>query len=119
MNELLSKLRPDFEVFFRINECLSALDVQLAFAHYTIVNRVCTRAQFGRDYILVNAFHPVLMRIKDRAPGALKNDTLIVSREKMVSNTVTISHKTPFLLITGPNMSGKSTLLKEIGELLK
>ena len=117
MNELLNKLRPDFDCFFRINECLSALDVSLAFAHYAMVNTSCTRPQFSSqgDLALVNAYHPVLMRIKERAPGTQKNDTLVVSRGRMVSNSITVSRKTPFVLITGPNMSGKSTLLKEIG----
>lgn len=53
-----------------------------------------------REFKLVEAYHPCLLK-----------DTSI----EWVPNTIKFSDSIDTLLLTGPNMSGKSTLLRLIG----
>lgn len=84
------------------------------------------RPRFGPDLVLTKAYHPVLMRIKENraatsaAAAAAKkqrNDAAATSLDHMISNTLRISKRASFVLLTGANMSGKSTLLKQLGNL--
>lgn len=57
----------------------------------------------GRTLEIIGGFHPVVA------------DELISSEKQgFVSNTIKIDQEKPFYLITGPNMAGKSTMMKQV-----
>lgn len=115
INGLLSRLRPNFECFFKISECLSELEMYLAFVTYAQMYQPITRPRFDRDLVLVNAVHPILMALKEHTISRMRNEPLVISNDKLMSNSIRIGTRNSFILLTGSNMSGKSTFLKQLG----
>ena len=75
-------------------DCLCSL---AEIAH--LYNYICPHMHLGRELEIINGRHPVL----ERYPGEFTaNDILFDDNNKMV-------------LLTGPNMSGKSTYLRQVG----
>lgn len=110
-------MKENFDAFYKLQEFLCLLDLQLSLAQYALKTPNCIRPKFGLDLSLQNANHPVLLKIKDNLSTNGKNDNLVLSNEKSIGNTIRISDTVPFILLTGANMSGKSTFLKQIGNL--
>ncbi len=81
---------------------LGRLDVLCAFTHVSIENRYNRPVvDDSLDLVLTEARHPVIER--QLPPG-----------EPYISNTVELSNEgTQIMMITGPNMSGKSALLRQ------
>jgi DNA mismatch repair protein MutS len=115
LNGLLFRLRPHFDCYYKISECLSTLDVHLSLVNYLLTNPSCVRPRFGADVQLERAFHPVLKEIKEGS--GKRNDTSVVSTDVTIGNTIRIDRRAQFILLTGSNMSGKSTFLKELGRI--
>lgn len=82
-------------------QAIATLDVLLNFAYVAGKNRYA-RPQFTDESILniVEGRHPVVESM-NLAGDFISNDTLLTTKQQMV-------------LLTGPNMSGKSTLLRQV-----
>lgn len=100
ISELLLKIRESIGCLYNFSEIVSTLDVLLAFAHARTTSTY-TRPEFTQTLAIKNAKHPVLDKIVSN----------------IVTNNVYSSEETKFCLLTGPNMSGKSTYLKTIAVL--
>ena len=102
MNELFQVLRKDFGCLYKLIECITLLDLLQSFAYNAFI-RNYTRPEFGDTLALKDSFHPILQKMsKDDRP---------------IPNNVYASKETSFVIITGANMSGKSTYLRQIAML--
>ena len=83
---------------------LNRLDVLLTFAHLAIQNRYIKPRLSDSPYLkITDSRHPVV-------------EQLLPSSERFISNSIDLNTTTNQIhLITGPNMAGKSTYLRQIG----
>ena len=83
---------------------LNRLDVLLTFAHLAIQNRYIKPKLSDSPYLkITDCRHPVV-------------EQLLPSSERFISNSIDLNTNTNQIhLITGPNMAGKSTYLRQIG----
>ncbi|PVD38561.1 hypothetical protein C0Q70_01177 [Pomacea canaliculata] len=95
MTELLGDVRHHITVLYKLSETVAMLDMLLAFAH------ACTLSsyEFTDTLAIKMGRHPILEKI-----GA----------GEIVPNNTYAAEDCNFVLITGPNMSGKSTYLKQV-----
>ena len=81
---------------------LARLDVLASLAETAVVERyVRPVVHDGYELTLVGSRHPVIERM--------------MARERFVPNDVHFDEAARVLLVTGPNMAGKSTILRQIG----
>ena len=86
----------------RTAQVLARLDVWTALAEKAVAGRyVRPRIDDGFDLILRDSRHPVIERMMARE-SFMPNDARFTAAERV-------------LLVTGPNMAGKSTILRQIG----
>jgi len=86
----------------RTARVLARLDLWGALAHVAEASGyVRPQVEDGFDLELVQARHPVIERL--------------MPREQFMPNDVRFTTSERFLLVTGPNMAGKSTILRQIG----
>ncbi len=84
------------------SRALAWLDVTLALADVAVAQRyVRPTVNDGDDLTLVRSRHPVIERM--------------MAAERFVPNDVHFDPSQRVLLVTGPNMAGKSTILRQIG----
>ncbi len=84
---------------------LARLDVWSALAETALVHRYVRPAvNDGFGLVLRQCRHPVIERL--------------VGRERFIPNDVRFAEAERVLLVTGPNMAGKSTILRQIGLLV-
>lgn len=82
--------------------CLAQLDVLATFAEVASVERyVRPDVTEGFDMEIIGGRHPVVERM--------------MPRDKFIPNDVTLSDDARLIVLTGPNMAGKSTILRQIG----
>ena len=82
--------------------CLAQLDVLSAFAEIASVERYARpEITDGFDLEIVGGRHPVVERM--------------MPRDKFIPNDVTLTDDARLIVLTGPNMAGKSTILRQIG----
>ncbi|XP_072181746.1 mutS protein homolog 4-like [Diadema setosum] len=98
VSKLLNDIREHVGCLYKLAECVSVIDMLVSFAH------VCTlsdyvRPDFTDTLAIKQGKHPILDKISYDPP---------------VPNNIYASEDSNFLVITGPNMSGKSTYLKQI-----
>ena len=98
IQELIVELRSHLSILFKISEAISLLDMITAFAHVVTASDY-VRPQIGRALALKAARHP----IKERNTNV-----------KFVPNDVYATQQTRFQIITGCNMSGKSTYIRSV-----
>ncbi|XP_071983700.1 mutS protein homolog 4 isoform X2 [Engystomops pustulosus] len=96
--KLLSEIYEHIHCLYKLSDTVSMLDMLLSFAS------VCTfceyvRPEFTDTTAIKQGWHPILERIALGKP--VPNDTFM-------------SEGNNFIILTGPNMSGKSTYLKQI-----
>lgn len=96
--KLLGEIYEHIHCLYKLSDSVSMLDMLLSFAN------ICTfseyvRPEFTDTTAIKQGWHPILEKI---ALG------------KPVSNDTFISEGNNFIILTGPNMSGKSTYLKQI-----
>ncbi|XP_063795122.1 mutS protein homolog 4 isoform X3 [Pseudophryne corroboree] len=96
--KLLGEIYEHIHCLYKLSDTVSMLDMLLSFAN------VCTlsdyvRPEFTDTMAIKQGWHPILENIALGKPVA--NDTFI-------------SEGSNFIILTGPNMSGKSTYLKQI-----
>lgn len=98
---LLSELQKSTRIIQQSADVVSELDVFLSLADVAVKNDF-TRPTLNNDRTvdLKGARHPVLSKLlKDQG---------------FVANDIVIDNKTDILIITGPNMGGKSTIMRQL-----
>ena len=111
-NELEYKLFTDFREYSKefvsiireISKCVAELDVFCSFASVAVEqNYVCPEINESTNFVVKNGRHPVLEKILPL--GTYVPNDLELSSED--------SSKTQFMILTGPNMAGKSTYMRQ------
>ncbi|KAF3819715.1 hypothetical protein GH733_015224 [Mirounga leonina] len=96
--KLLSEIYEHIHCLYKLSDTVSMLDMLLSFAHACTLSDY-VRPEFTDTLAIKQGWHPILEKI---------------SVEKPIANNTYITEGSNFLIITGPNMSGKSTYLKQI-----
>uniref|UniRef100_A0A8C3GDP4 MutS protein homolog 4 n=1 Tax=Cairina moschata TaxID=8855 RepID=A0A8C3GDP4_CAIMO len=96
--KLLNEIYEHIHCLYKLSDIVSMLDMLLSFAHVCTVSDY-VRPEFTDTLAIKQGWHPILEKI---------------AMEKPVSNNTYLTEGSNFLIITGPNMSGKSTYLKQI-----
>ncbi|XP_061107602.1 mutS protein homolog 4 [Conger conger] len=96
--ELLSTVHEHVHCLYKLSDAVSMLDMLLSLANACTISDY-VRPEFTDTLAIKNGRHPILERI---------------SGQQSVSNNSYISEGSNFIIITGPNMSGKSTYLKQV-----
>uniref|UniRef100_A0A8D0GST3 MutS protein homolog 4 n=1 Tax=Sphenodon punctatus TaxID=8508 RepID=A0A8D0GST3_SPHPU len=96
--KLLSEIYEHIHCLYKLSDTVSMLDMLLSFAHACTLSDY-VRPEFTDTLAIKQGWHPILEKI---------------SLEKPVPNNTYITEGGNFIIITGPNMSGKSTYLKQI-----
>ncbi|TPX49095.1 hypothetical protein SeLEV6574_g01688 [Synchytrium endobioticum] len=98
ITDLISCVRTHMSYLYRLSECIALLDMIVSFAHYCTVTS-SVRPEFTQTLAIRSGRHP----IRDAQQiGAF------------VPNDVYAAAGGTFEIVTGPNMSGKSTYLRQI-----
>lgn len=101
-NALRARVGGEIARIQRTSQLLARLDVLASFAEVAVNQRyVRPEVHTGYDLTLTGSRHPVIERM--------------MPREKFVPNDVHFDEAGRVLLVTGPNMAGKSTILRQIG----
>ncbi|XP_061896651.1 mutS protein homolog 4-like isoform X2 [Entelurus aequoreus] len=96
--QLLSTIREHIHCLYKLSDAVSMLDMLLSLAN-ACTNSDYVRPEFTDTLAIKQGRHPILERM---------------ARQQLVSNNCYISEGSNFVIITGPNMSGKSTYLKQV-----
>ncbi|XP_077189415.1 mutS protein homolog 4 isoform X2 [Paroedura picta] len=96
--KLLSEIYEHIHCLYKLSDTVSMLDMLQSFAHACTLSDY-VRPEFTDTLAIKHGWHPVLEQI---------------SFEKPVPNNTYITEGSNFIILTGPNMSGKSTYLKQI-----
>ncbi|GAB0193321.1 mutS protein 4 [Grus japonensis] len=96
--KLLNEIYEHIHCLYKLSDIVSMLDMLLSFAHACTLSDY-VRPEFTDTLAIKQGWHPILEKI---------------AMEKPVSNNTYLSEGNNFVIITGPNMSGKSTYLKQI-----
>lgn len=99
--EVTSKIKLYSQELSKLAEQLSYLDVIVSFATTAIENNY-SRPEItdGFELEIISGRHPVVEKL--------------IGREEYVSNDVKFDEKERFMVLTGPNMAGKSTYMKQV-----
>ncbi|XP_075918422.1 mutS protein homolog 4-like [Petromyzon marinus] len=98
LSKLFAEIREDIVCLYKLADAVSMVDMLLAFAHRTTLTK-SVRPEFSDTLALKGARHPILERVLGWP---------------LVPNDVFLSDASNFLVVTGPNNSGKSTLLRQV-----
>uniref|UniRef100_A0A8C3K8X1 MutS homolog 4 n=1 Tax=Calidris pygmaea TaxID=425635 RepID=A0A8C3K8X1_9CHAR len=96
--KLLNEIYEHIHCLYKLSDIVSMLDMLLSFAHACTLSDY-VRPEFTDTLAIKQGWHPILEKI---------------AMEKPVSNNTYLTEGNNFVIITGPNMSGKSTYLKQI-----
>ncbi|SPO31922.1 related to meiosis-specific MutS homolog [Ustilago trichophora] len=99
------------EILVQVSEALSLLDMIISFARVSEANAY-VRPTFGDRIDIRNARHPILDRVDIISMGV--NSVVTRRRTEFVPNDIYLAPGERVCLVTGPNMSGKSTFLRQI-----
>ncbi|ELU10757.1 hypothetical protein CAPTEDRAFT_92723, partial [Capitella teleta] len=98
VSQLLSDIRQHMDCLYKLSECVAMLDMLIGFTHNCTLSDY-VRPEFTDTLAVKGGRHPILDKISCESP---------------VANNIYASHESNFIVITGPNMSGKSTYLRQI-----
>ena len=98
IQELIDNLRAEIAPLFKISDAIALLDVTAAFAHLVTTQDYC-RPELTRTLAIKSGRHPIREKIHT---------------EKYVPNDAYATRQSRFQIITGCNMSGKSTYIRSI-----
>ncbi|KAM6969250.1 mutS protein homolog 4 [Tautogolabrus adspersus] len=96
--QLLSTIHQHIHCLYKLSDAVSMLDMLLSLANACTISDY-VRPEFTDTLAIKQGRHPIL----ERMPG-----------QQPVANNSYISEGSNFVIITGPNMSGKSTYLKQV-----
>ena len=99
--EVSRKVKEHRKILSKLAERLAAIDVMVSFAVNAIENDY-VKPEMSEEYSfeIVDGRHPVVEKL--------------IGRTDYVSNDTIFTEKESFVVLTGPNMSGKSTYMKQI-----
>ncbi len=99
--EISEKIKEHRQILSTLAERLAYIDVMVSFAVSAIENDY-SKPEMNEEYSfeIVNGRHPVVEKL--------------IGRTDYVSNDTIFTEKESFIVLTGPNMSGKSTYMKQI-----
>ena len=99
--EISGKIKEHKSLLIRLAEKLAYLDVMISFATAAIENGY-VRPEISNEFDMkiIEGRHPVVEKL--------------IGRGEFVSNDTLLSEKEKFVVLTGPNMSGKSTYMKQV-----
>ncbi|XP_032921644.1 mutS protein homolog 4 isoform X4 [Catharus ustulatus] len=96
--KLLNEIYEHIHCLYKLSDIVSMLDMLLSFAHACTLSDY-VRPEFTDTLAIKQGWHPILEKI---------------AMEKPVANNTYLTEGNNLVIITGPNMSGKSTYLKQI-----
>ncbi|KAI9053310.1 hypothetical protein LZ554_002273 [Drepanopeziza brunnea f. sp. 'monogermtubi'] len=102
VQELIDNIRGDIPTLFRVCESIAVLDMITAFAHLATTadpQAEYTRPQIADAIAVGSGRHPIKERIH---------------KDKFIANDIYASEQKRFQIITGCNMSGKSTYIRSV-----
>ncbi|KAJ3430316.1 muts protein [Anaeramoeba flamelloides] len=103
VNELVQVLR-EYEILFgRYKKYISKIDCLMAIAKISIENNFCKPTISNQNIIKIRKGKNILQQIYLKEKNFIPNNTRINLKNSMIQ------------IITGPNMSGKSTYLRQVG----
>ncbi|OCT46799.1 hypothetical protein CLCR_01967 [Cladophialophora carrionii] len=105
IQELIQQVRSRIHQLFKISESIATLDMLAAFAHLTTT---CISGEYTRPELSTHS----LMIKSGRHP--IRAKLMSTTREIFVPNDVYATPQNRFHIITGANMSGKSTYIRSI-----
>ncbi|GFS64862.1 mutS protein homolog 4 [Trichonephila inaurata madagascariensis] len=101
INEVLNEIREHIGCLYNLTEAVSSIDFLLSLAHvYTLSDHV--RPEFSTSLAIKNGRHPVIEKICGTT---------------FMPNNAFLCEEMNFMILTGANMSGKSTYLKQLAVL--
>ncbi|SYW77502.1 related to meiosis-specific MutS homolog [Ustilago bromivora] len=111
IEQLIEEIIGQVASLYKVSEALALLDMVVSFAHVSKCNDY-VRPVFGETLDIRNARHPIL----DRAdiPTIGPPSAVFRRRQPFVPNDIYLAPGERVCLVTGPNMSGKSTFLRQI-----
>jgi len=98
VQELIAEIRKNIEPLFQISAAIALLDMVAGFAQLVTTQDYC-RSEFAQTLAIKNGRHPIREKIH---------------AEKDVPNDAYVTQQTRFQIITGCNMSGKSTYIRSL-----
>ena len=98
IQDLIDDVRAEVEPLFKISEAIALLDVTASFAHLVTTQDYC-RPELTQTLAIKSGRHPIREKIYT---------------DKYVPNDVYATLQSRFQIITGCNMSGKSTYIRSI-----
>lgn len=103
-DSLINKIKSQFDKIQNSAKIVSMLDVMVSHASNALNFDYCKPSFNNRNnYKLINSRHPVVERLLRINEEFTPNDLLLVEQKRHLG------------IITGPNMSGKSTYLRQVG----
>lgn len=97
VKELARQIRVDIGALYKASEAIAMLDMLSSFAYQCTVSEY-VRPHFMDTMAVKHGRHPIIERLQ----------------ETFVPNDIYASNAHTFQIITGPNMSGKSTYLRQV-----
>lgn len=111
VDELIKSITGLVASLNKVSEALSLLDMLVSFTNVAMTNNY-VRPTIGDKIDIRNASHPILDRIDSVNAGS--SSVVTRRRRTFVPNDIYLASGERVCLITGPNMSGKSTILRQI-----
>jgi DNA mismatch repair protein MutS len=100
---LIQTLQKEITAFQSLAACLSEIDFYQALATVAAVHQFNRPTLQASEVLIKGSFHPVVKAFTD---------------SMFVENDITFDRSTDILLMTGPNMSGKSTYMRQFALLV-
>ncbi|CAG8498626.1 178_t:CDS:10 [Paraglomus occultum] len=97
--ELISEIRININILYEVSESIAMLDLITSLAHQCTVSNNYCRPEFTEILAIKSGRHPICEHF---------------CIDPFIPNDTYANSTTNFQLITGPNMSGKSTYLRQI-----
>ena len=99
--EISAKIKEEKSLLIKLAEKLAYIDVIISFSTIAVENDyVKPEINENFDLEIINGRHPVVEKL--------------IGKSDFVSNNTLITETERFIVLTGPNMSGKSTYMKQI-----
>ena len=99
--EISAKIKEEKSLLIKLAEKLAYIDVIISFSTIAVENDyVKPEINENFDLEIINGRHPVVEKL--------------IGKSDFVSNNTLITGNERFIVLTGPNMSGKSTYMKQI-----